>query len=387
MKTLKGSTKRIITYRLIMTSLVIVFLLGTNIFYAKAEKDAKAKNIKIALLLDTSNSMDGLIDQAKSQLWELVNELSKANCNDIAPTLNIALYEYGNDRLSSQEGYIRQVTSLTDDLDQISEDLFSLRTNGGSEYCGKVIQTCINQQEWSSSSADLQIIFIAGNEPFTQGDIDYRAACADAKEKGIIVNTIHCGSFAEGVKGKWKDGALKANGEFMCIEQNKKTVFIPSPYDEKISILNDEMNKTYLGYGTRGRSKKEAQVMQDSNAARYGQANSVKRAVSKSSAFYKNSSWDLVDAAQEDEFEIESIKEDALPKEMKGLSTAEKEKFIQDHADKRVKIKKEISALNKRRETFVKEKRSELNQDDGMLNIAMIKAIRSQAITKGFEFK
>ena len=32
--------------------------------------------IKVALLLDTSNSMDGLIDQAKAQLWDVVNELS-----------------------------------------------------------------------------------------------------------------------------------------------------------------------------------------------------------------------------------------------------------------------------------------------------------------------
>ena len=36
--------------------------------------------IKVALLLDTSNSMDGLIDQAKAQLWDIVNELSYAKC-------------------------------------------------------------------------------------------------------------------------------------------------------------------------------------------------------------------------------------------------------------------------------------------------------------------
>ena len=36
----------------------------------------------LALLLDTSNSMDGLIDQAKSQLWKIVNELAAAKCDD-----------------------------------------------------------------------------------------------------------------------------------------------------------------------------------------------------------------------------------------------------------------------------------------------------------------
>jgi hypothetical protein len=35
-----------------------------------------ASRVQIALLLDTSNSMDGLIDQARSQLWRVVNERS-----------------------------------------------------------------------------------------------------------------------------------------------------------------------------------------------------------------------------------------------------------------------------------------------------------------------
>ena len=64
--------------------------------------------IRVALLLDTSNSMDGLIDQAKAQLWEIVNELSYAKCRSKQPNLEIALYEYGNDKLNSKSGYLRK---------------------------------------------------------------------------------------------------------------------------------------------------------------------------------------------------------------------------------------------------------------------------------------
>ena len=81
------------------------------------------KKIKIALLLDTSNSMDGLIEQAKSQLWKFVNALSGATFQGEKPILEIALYEYGNDGLPSSEGYIRQVSIFTSDLDLISEKL------------------------------------------------------------------------------------------------------------------------------------------------------------------------------------------------------------------------------------------------------------------------
>ncbi len=74
---------------------------------SKSEKP----EIRVALLLDTSNSMDGLIDQAKAQLWQIVNELSYAKCEEKSPNLKIALYEYGNDNLNAEEGYLIFKTS------------------------------------------------------------------------------------------------------------------------------------------------------------------------------------------------------------------------------------------------------------------------------------
>ncbi len=101
----------------------------------KTTSKSEKPEIKVALLLDTSNSMDGLIDQAKAQLWQVVNALSYAKCKEESPNLKIALYEYGNDNLNAEEGYLRQVIAFSDDLDEISKSLFSLTTNGGNEYC------------------------------------------------------------------------------------------------------------------------------------------------------------------------------------------------------------------------------------------------------------
>ncbi|MDH3796015.1 MAG: VWA domain-containing protein, partial [Flavobacteriaceae bacterium] len=149
------------------------------------------QRVRIALLLDTSNSMDGLINQAKAQLWDIVNEFTYARCgNQERPRLEIALYQYGNDNLSSREGYIQQVIGFSSDLDEISERLFSLNTNGGEEYCGQVIHTSLKQLDWGRNPDDLKMIFIAGNEPFTQGKLDYRDAASQAKEKDVVVNTI-----------------------------------------------------------------------------------------------------------------------------------------------------------------------------------------------------
>jgi hypothetical protein len=339
----------------------------------------KDQTIMLALLLDTSNSMDGLIDQAKSQLWKIVNELAGARCSDGArPGIRIALYEYGNDGLPASEGYVRLVSALTNDLDVISEKLFSLTTNGGNEYCGYVINKSLKQLEWSASKADLKMIFIAGNEPFTQGSVPYHMACALAKEKDVVVNAIFCGPFSEGVETSWKRGADLTGGTYMSIEQDRKTVYIATPYDERIDALNDRLNDTYIYYGQSGVRKKELQSAQDSNAESYGQANKVERAISKSSHAYKNSSWDLVDAAKDDAKVITETKEEYLPKEMKGMTVEERKAYVNRKSVERASIQKEIQVLNDKRKTYIAQQ-SAGQAEDTMLDATMIKAIKEKA--------
>lgn len=338
--------------------------------------------VKIALLLDTSNSMDGLINQAKAQLWDIVNEFTHAKCGaDLRPSLQIALYEYGNDNLSSHEGYIRQVLGFSKDLDEISEKLFSLTTNGGEEYCGEVIHTSLKQLDWGKNADDLKMIFIAGNEPFTQGKLDYKDAVLNAKEKDIIVNTIFCGNYEQGISSMWKNGATLTGGEYMAIDHNRQVVHIETPYDDIIIKLNSKLNSTYVSYGAMGRQKKELQSVQDANAAELEEVVVVKRAVSKSSRLYQNSSWDLVDAAEEDATVLTQIKEKDLPKELQGKSESEIKNFVKEKKQEREKIQKQIQELNAKREAYIAKNQK---NEKGELENAMLSAIKAQASKKNF---
>ncbi len=340
--------------------------------------------VKIALLLDTSNSMDGLINQAKAQLWDIVNEFTHAKCgNDTRPMLQIALYEYGNDNLSSREGYIRQVLGFSDDLDEISEKLFSLTTNGGEEYCGEVIQTSLKQLDWGKNADDLKMIFIAGNEPFTQGKLNYRDAAANAKEKDVIVNTIFCGNFQQGISTEWKSGASLTGGEYMAIDHNQQVVHINTPYDDVIIKLNSKLNNTYISYGSLGYKKKALQSVQDSNAAELEEAVVVKRAVSKSSRLYKNSQWDLVDAVEDNEAVLSKLDDNDLPKELQGKSKSEIKAYVDDKKAEREKIQKEIQELNTKREAYIAQSQKE---EKGELENAMLSAIKSQASKKNMKW-
>src|SRR5678816_1142174 len=85
--------------------------------------------IQVAILLDVSNSMDGLIEQAKTQLWNMVSVMGRAKCEGQSPQIEIALYEYGSPRNEVKSGYVKQISSFSTDLDGLSDKLFALKTN------------------------------------------------------------------------------------------------------------------------------------------------------------------------------------------------------------------------------------------------------------------
>lgn len=341
--------------------------------------------IQMAILLDTSRSMSGLIDQAKTQLWSIVNEFATTRKEGKIPELHVALYEYGKSSVPAATGYIRQILPLTTDLDKVSEELFVLKTNGGAEYCGMVIQSAVESLAWSDNNDDFKVMFIAGNEPFTQGGVDYRMACKAAIEKGVIVNTIHCGSYEDGVNGKWQDGAALADGSYMHIDQNRKAVHIESPYDADITRLGVELNSTYIAYGVAGEVGKARQEEQDLNALNAAPGSGTQRMAAKSSGQYRNSGWDLVDAVTDDKVELAEVKAEDLPEEMQRMNEKEREDFVKAKTEARANIQQQIKELDAQRRTYIDgEMKKRADKGEDTLEKVMIKTVREQITRKNF---
>ncbi len=301
----------------------------------------------------------------------------------------MALYEYGKSSIPADEGHMRMILPLTTNLDKVSEELFLLETNGGEEYCGMVIQAAVKNLQWSESRDDLKLIFIAGNEPFTQGTVHYVDACKAAINEGIIVNTIHCGSDQAGVDGKWKDGALLADGRYTCIDKDRAIVHIDAPQDAEIARLGVELNATYIAYGSAGAEGLALQKKQDANAMGVAAASNAMRQMSKASGQYRNSRWDLIDRLKEPEAKLEDIDEEALPEEMRGMTMEEKKAYVEGKAARRAEIQEKIRKLGKEREAYVAEERKKLAEKTGKetLDEAIIKIVRTQAAARGFTFE
>jgi len=373
---------------LIVALLAICGTLGSN-KAAEAKDPTKGPAVQIALLLDTSNSMDGLIDQAKSQLWSVVNEFIRARRDGRPARIEVALYEYGNDSLPSQEGFVRMVLPMTDDLDAVSEKLFALKTNGGQEYCGHVIRDATGQLSWSGSDGVYKAIFIAGNEPFSQGTVDYHASCRAAIAKGIIVNTIFCGATSEGEQTGWRDGAVLADGRFICIDQERKVATILTPQDAEIARLGGALNKTYIPYGRMGRAGQARQVAQDTNANNASPGAFVSRSISKgSSDLYCNDAWDLVDAIKTGKCKLDDVKDDDLPEDLRNLNLAERKSRVEKETRGRESIQGHILGLNKEREAYLASERKKLTEaGQETLDSAILKAVREQATRANIRFE
>lgn len=259
--------------------------------------------------------------------------------------------------------------------------MFSLTTNGGNEYCGTVIKSSLDELEWGSNEDDLKMIFIAGNEPFTQGAVDFRDAAKQAKEKDVVVNTIFCGDFSHGVNTKWQEGAQLTYGDYIAINHNQQTVHIPSPYDDVLLQLNIQLNATYVPYGNYGKEKATQQLREDENAEDYSKANAVSRTVSKGSHFYNNAAWDLVDASMEKDFNYEDLKNEDLPEKLKGKKTKDIKLYIEKQKEERKKIQTEISKLSLKRKEFLA---GEIKNNTNGLERAMIEGLKKQAKKKNY---
>ena len=337
--------------------------------------------IQVAILLDVSNSMDGLIEQAKAQLWNMVSTMGKAKCDNKAPKIEIALYEYGRTTNNAKDGYVKQLSGFTSDLNQLSQTLFNLKTEGGDEYCGHVMYSSLTTLKWDTARTNYKVIFIAGNEDFLQGNTTWSKACAEATKKGVIVNTIYCGDKMQGIREHWNLAGECGNGSFTNINQDATMDDIATPYDKDLFSLNDQLNKTYIAYGSAGRSNLLKQEAVDQMNYSMNKSVAAKRvAVKGKKSLYKNNNWDLVDAFEQDSLFVAKVDMKTLPDSLQKKSRTELKAVIKEKNNQRGTIQKQIEDLSTKREVYIVKERAKLTKDKNpTLESAIEQIIRKQA--------
>ncbi len=340
--------------------------------------------IDLAICLDTSGSMSGLIDSARQKLWDIVNDLAMA---EPAPKLRVALLTFGNLGHEAENGWVTVDSGLTDDLDVISEKLFALSTNGGTEYVGRVLQYAA-RLDWHPSESALKLIIVAGNESADQDrEAPFRTMCGELIARGIMVNAIYCGPVHDTVASEWMEVAELAEGRFASIDQDNGTLVVVTPFDSELATLSTKLNETYLPFGARGQAGLANQSTQDANAESLNSAAAASRAVTKSQGLYV-CSWDLVDACSSGKVKLEDVSADELPFRMQSMTIVQRKTYVTEMSRRRAETQDRIKQLSSTRAAWIADlMRRQATDDPDSFDNAIRSAIREQAGSKGFTFK
>ncbi len=342
--------------------------------------------VDLVICLDTSGSMTDLIDSARARLWDIVSELALAKPT---PHLRVGLLTYGSPTLSTAaQGWVVRQIDLSDDLDRVYAKMMAMTTDGGEEYVGWVLNDAVRSMSWSSDPRALRMIFVAGNESADQAveRFNFRGVAEQARSRGVIINSIYCGAHPQGVAEQWDKVAIHGGGTYTAIDMQRGTVQIPTPFDPILLKLDAELNATYIPYGRHGDEGLANQAAQDINASRLGGQSRASRAAAKATGLYRNTAWDLVDAAEQNDFDLGQIQTEDLPPNMRSMTVAERRAYLENMRATRDRLRGQIGSINAERDRFLREKRSSAQPGQATLDDAMRQTIRKQAKTKGFKF-
>jgi hypothetical protein len=112
-------------------------------------------------------------------------------------------------------------------------------------------------------------------------------------------------------------------------------------------------------------------------------AAAASRTVAKAGALYR-SEWDLVDAVQSGK-RVADIPDADLPAELQALPAVERETYVQEKAELRLDLQRQIGELAAERGKYIAEQSRDAAGPQG-LDAAILEGIRKTAEAKGFSF-
>ena len=125
---------------------------------------------------------------------------------------------------------------------------------------------------------------------------------------------------------------------------------------------------------------------EDFNASNQSMSVAADRAVVKSkSKVYNNSSWDLIDAIDNNTIQLEDVKEADLPKEFRNKSIKEKNNLLETKKNQRIIYQEKIAILAKKRNTYIKAQKSNTSLGDDDFGTSVTKSIYTKAALLGLK--
>jgi hypothetical protein len=340
-------------------ALAVCLALPASSTAAPAEK----RRVEVVFVLDTTGSMGGLIAGAKKKIWSIANTIIDAN-----PGASVRFGLVGYRDLKDE--YVTKLFPLTDDAQDIYASLLAFQAGGGGdspESVNEALDVAVTRAGWSDSrqvKAD-RILFLVGDAPphmdYPQ-DRKYPEVIAEAAGRGIIVNTVQAGDY-QSTEKIWREMASLGGGQYHAIPQDGgRVIVIKTPYDQEISRIQIELNKTVIPYGSKAQQRSVADKTEMYSAAPAEASAEMSRYVNKSASgkAVVTGAGDLTAdlAAPEASVSLESLKVEELPEILQPMKPEERRAYVTEQTEKREALSKELAEQNRLRDAYVAQERA-----------------------------
>ena len=356
---------------------------------AQLPQSATKPVIEVVFVLDTTGSMGGLIQAAKEKIWSIASSMAQAQP---APDIRMGLVAY-RDR---GDAYVTRVVDLSSDLDSVYATLMDFRAEGGGdgpESVNQALHDAIHKISWGQNPNAYKVVFLVGDAPPHMdypNDVKYPVTLADAKARGIVVNTVQCGndSFAG---EEWKNIAQIGAGRYFQVEQAGSAVAMATPYDKEMAELSGKLDRSRVYYGTpEARMKMDEKIVATDKLKAASVASQARRAAfnaSPSGAVNRMGKGELVEDVASGRADLAKIAPSELPEPMRSLSPEKLKETVEQSARERKEVMGKLQALTAQREEYLKKKVEAEGGAKSSLDHKIYDAVRAQAKAKGLSYE
>jgi hypothetical protein len=357
-----------------MTALALTFCLALAAPPAAVGRPATATGprVEVAFVLDTTGSMGGLIEGAKRRIWSIARRIGEGRPR---PDLRIALVAYRD----TGDVYVTRTHDFTRDMDEMFASLSAFRAEGGGdapEHVSAAMHDAVHRLRWSSGPA-LKMIVLVGDAPphlDYQDGFDYRKHVGEARQRGIVLESIQCGTDAQTAQ-VWREIAAAGAGRYAQIDGQGGMPVRVTPVDAELARLNALIAATVVAGGTAAqRADTEGKLAM----RRAMPAPMAAEAASYYGARDRVAEHDLVDLSIAEQ---RKALPSAAPPALKDKTEAQALAYLQQQKARRDVLQARIRTLTEERETFL----SAAAPTDGF-DEKVVEALKEQAAKKGISY-
>jgi Skp family chaperone for outer membrane proteins len=346
--------------------------------------------IEVVFVLDTTSSMGGLIEGAKENIWSIASSMAQAHPT---PELHMGLVAF-RDR---GDDYVTKVIDLSTDLDSMYSTLMEFHPAGGGdgpESVNQALHDAVHRISWSQDPQSYKAIFLVGDAPPHMDypdDVKYPETLKAAAARGIVVNAIQAGNDPS-TRQTFERIAMLEQGAYFQVAQQGDALAVATPYDEKIAALSREVDATRLYFGDAEAQRKAASktAATEKVHAEGSVASRAKRAVfnaAPAGAANMAGENELVDAVASGRVDLGKLDADELPAALRDANASERQRLVQENADKRVQLQAQIAELGKSRSAYIADDLKRRNADSASsLDDKLYSTIKEQAGKKGLSY-